>query len=75
MTRRGGILLEVLLSLALFVGAAAFALGATRGVRASKRPVSCHASSFKRKRRPARLQLRQWLGRPEEIPRPKLSLR
>ena len=29
---RGGILLEVLLSLALFVGAAAFALGATRGV-------------------------------------------
>jgi hypothetical protein len=33
--RRGGILLEVLLSLALFVGAAAFALGATRGVLGS----------------------------------------
>ncbi|MCP3904423.1 MAG: hypothetical protein GY715_12415 [Planctomycetes bacterium] len=32
MTRRGGILLEVLLSLALFVAAAAFALGATRSV-------------------------------------------
>ena len=33
--RRGGILLEVLVSLALFVGAAAFALGATRSVLSS----------------------------------------